>query len=351
MDFKKLMTAQISKSKPTANGDSKNKYVRKAEAESTRQAKYEEDQRRIEAEREERAAKKRKLEEDDAEQNALREAKLKKLGEESKIRREEQEREEERARRRRLGLPELPEAKDEEDVALPLDVDDIADDELRSKLRDVGEPVALFDESHDARLKRYYVLTGKDLTKKPQLSKGPIPSTLKPVDEKDMLIPETLPGKEDDDGIRFLYRQLGSYFTLLLIEWAVMLSQRDAATQSSASGRAAYNSYLTVISDLTTMFRKMESETLEPELRPPLCEIVRHIQRRQYVKANDAYLRVSIGKAAWPIGGELLVPWEAFHLVLVNRLLTRSCLQLYPWEYMHEVRARSCTSLINRHKS
>lgn len=120
-----------------------------------------------------------------------------------------------------------------------------------------------------------------------------------------MLIPETLPAKDDVEGIRFLYRQLGSYFTLLLTEWAVMLSQRDEATQSSGSGRAAYNSYLTVVSDLTNMFRKMEAETLEPELRSPLCEIVRHTQKRHYVKANDAYLRVSIGKAAWPIGGEL----------------------------------------------
>ncbi|ETN42689.1 uncharacterized protein HMPREF1541_01847 [Cyphellophora europaea CBS 101466] len=302
MDFKKLMSAQISKSKPAAKEDSTTKYLRRADIEAARQAQYDEEQRRTAAEREERMAKKRKLEEDDAEQAAIREAKMKRLAEESKIRRETQEREEERARRRRLGLPELCETKAENDETNGTDLEDIPDDELRSKLRELLEPVMVFDESHATRLQRYYTLTGKALTSRPQLSKGPIPHALQPVDEKDMLIPEQLPSTDDTGGTKFLYRRLASYLSLLLTEWSIMLSQRDEATQSSASGRAAYQSYLTVLSDLTPMFRKMEANTLEPDLIPPLCEIVRFIQKRQYVKANDAYLTLSIGKAAWPIG-------------------------------------------------
>jgi len=33
-----------------------------------------------------------------------------------------------------------------------------------------------------------------------------------------------------------------------------------------------------------------------------LAEIVHHMQTRSYQRANDAYLRLSIGNAAWPIG-------------------------------------------------
>lgn len=303
MDFKKLMSAQISKAKPVSNGESKSaKYMRRADLEAERQAKYAEEQRRTEVEREERAAKKRKLEEDDAEQTALREAKLKRLAEESQVRREERERQEERARRKRLGLPDLTEIKETEGTPLPADIEDIPDKELRTKLREFNEPASLYDESHTARLKRYYTITNKTLSKKPQLSKGPIPSTLEPVAEKDMLVPDTVPAASTTEEARLIYRQLASYFTLLLTEWSIMLSQRDEATKSSGSGRAAYNSYLTVLSDLTPMFRRMESATLEPDLLPPLCEIVCYIQKRQYVKANDAYLTLSIGKAAWPIG-------------------------------------------------
>jgi pre-mRNA-splicing factor 18 len=45
---------------------------------------------------------------------------------------------------------------------------------------------------------------------------------------------------------------------------------------------------------------------------PRLAEIVHHMQKRQYQRANDAYLRLSIGNAPWPIGvtmvGYVLAP-------------------------------------------
>ena len=33
-----------------------------------------------------------------------------------------------------------------------------------------------------------------------------------------------------------------------------------------------------------------------------IAEIVHYMQSRQYSKANDSYLRLSIGNAPWPIG-------------------------------------------------
>lgn len=33
-----------------------------------------------------------------------------------------------------------------------------------------------------------------------------------------------------------------------------------------------------------------------------MVEIIKAAQERRYVNANDGYLRLSIGKAAWPIG-------------------------------------------------
>ena len=33
-----------------------------------------------------------------------------------------------------------------------------------------------------------------------------------------------------------------------------------------------------------------------------IAEIVHYMQKRQYQKANDSYLRLSIGNAPWPIG-------------------------------------------------
>ena len=302
MDFASLMKSQIkSKSISTTNGSpSAPKYQRKADIEAERQRSYVADQARAEAERQERLAKKRKFEADEADQAALREAKMQKLAEDNKKRREEQERDDERRRRKRLGLPELPDPKPEGDTGtLEDEEEDIADDELRSELRKLDEPASLFGEDHIARVKRYYTLTRRALA--PTLSQGPIPTTLAPLPGAELLIPATLPKANTKDSLQ-VYRQLASYFTLLLTEWATALAARDASTKQSQTGKAAYNSYLTVLSDLTPMFRQLETSTLTPDLLPPLCEIVRFIQRRQYVKANDAYLRLSIGKAAWPIG-------------------------------------------------
>jgi pre-mRNA-splicing factor 18 len=328
MDFKSLMAAQIAKSKPppsksptpssehqkltTASSQATtttSKYIRRAELEAAREAAYAAEQAKIEAEREERAAKKRKLEDEEAERNAAREEKKRKFAEESRQRREEEEREEEKKRRKRLGLPELPdpanakalENGDEASSTSPQGEDIPDDDELRSRLRELGEPTSLFDETHNARLKRYRKLTAKSLA--PQLSNGPIPTILEPVPEKDMLVPSPpLPSKDQTAEHTFLYRQLASYFTLLLTEWSSALSQRSAEVKASSSGKAAQNAYLMVLQDLTPLFRHFERQTLAADLLEPICAIVRSAQHRRYVEANDGYLTLSIGKAAWPIG-------------------------------------------------
>jgi pre-mRNA-splicing factor 18 len=50
------------------------------------------------------------------------------------------------------------------------------------------------------------------------------------------------------------------------------------------------------------LFRKFEKGDLPDDLLEPIVEIVKAAQERRYVDANDGYLRLSIGKAAWPIG-------------------------------------------------
>lgn len=305
MDFKALMAAQIAKAKPsstTVTTTNTSKYQRRSETEAKRQADYAAEQARLEKEREERAAKKRKLEEDETEKAALREAKMRKLADESRIRREAEEKEEERRRRKRLGLPELIEGDDNTKEESPLNETqpDIPDDELRAKLRQLNEPAKLFDEDHDTTLRRYYKLTSKSLTKS-KLSNGPIPTTLEPISEKDMLLPTKVPAKGTKE-YEFLHRQVASYFTLLLSEWNIALSAREMSVKESQSGRAALATYQYVIRDLTPMFRKLESQALPSDVLNPLVEITRNIQARRYVDANDGYLRLSIGKAAWPIG-------------------------------------------------
>lgn len=302
MDFKALMAAKIANSKkPQATANvTASKYVRRSEQEAQREAAYAAEQARVEKERVQKLEKKRKLEEEEIEQNAIREEKKRKLGEESKARREAEEAEQERLRRKRLGLPELPPEPEDskESTPLPEGQPDLLDDDLCIKLRLLNEPAVLYGESHIARLKRYYKLTTVSKSKR---ASGPIPTTLELVPEKDMLMPKDIPSKDTSE-YTYLHRQLASYFTLLLSEWAYALSSRPDDVKQSQTGKAAEQTYLSVLRDLAPFYRKLEAKSMTSDLLTPIVEIVRNAQNRRYVDANDGYLRLSIGKAAWPIG-------------------------------------------------
>lgn len=296
MDFASLMKSQIASSKPKEHSDPK-KYLKRSEVEAQRQADYQREQEELEKARLERLDKKRKREEEEAEQRRARDEKKRRLAEESKRLQEEEAEAEESARRRRLGLPPL-EKKVDAALLLKEGEEDLSEEDLLAKLRELDEPRFLFGETHVERLRRYRKLTQKALA--PKLTTGPIPTTLELVPETDMRVPETVP--KDIEGKKFLCRQLASYFDMLLSEWQFALARRSKEVKDSSAGKTAFNSFLAARDNLRPLFKKLENDDFPDVLLAPVLEIVNLAQLKRYVAANDAYLRVSIGKAAWPIG-------------------------------------------------
>lgn len=224
MDFAALMGKALDKSKKSSKTDTK-KYTKRADVEADRKAAYLAETKALEAFRVAKAAEKRKREEEVAADNEAREEKRRRLAEESRKRREDQEWEEEQARRRRLGLPEKERKTDEaEDEVME---DDVPEEQLVENLRGLGEPVVLFGESHAGKLKRYRKLTTVMTT-------GPIPTTLELVEEKDMKVDPKVP--EDKEGKKWLFRQLASYFTMVLTayEYAMEAEKRDTTASKTA---------------------------------------------------------------------------------------------------------------------
>ena len=276
MGFASLMTKGLTQATPLADekasspiprdqSSGRTQYPRKADLEKERQEAYAQEQAIIRHEREEKLAKKRMLEEDEAERRTERDEKRRRLAEESRKRREEEEARKERARRKRLGLPPLPDPKDESEEKL-------------------GEkPVS------EALLNT--IEANKDL---------PIPTTVALLPESDLRVPSVPPKKPEE--LSYLYRQLTSYFTLLLRAWASALANRESSVSQSIAGKQALNAYTSSLQNLRPLFAHFEKGDLAEPLLEPLLEIVSAAQERRYVDANDAYLRLSIGKAAWPIG-------------------------------------------------
>jgi pre-mRNA-splicing factor 18 len=287
MDFSDLLAKEINKGRQAQGGK---KFQRRAEIEAERKAAYEAEQTALEEKRLAKAAAKRKAEEDAAEESRQREEKRQKLAEDSRRRREEEEAEEERKRRKRLGLPELPSKNDEPDEEPLEEGEDIPEEELNVKLREIGQPVKLFGEGHARRVRRYRKLTTV-------VTDGPIPTTLSLVEEKDMKVEGTVP--KDKAGREWLFRQLGSYFTLVLTEYENAMENEKRDTTTS---RNAYKNMVECRENLKPFFRKLEKGDLPDSILEPVVQIVKAAQERRYVDANDGYLTLSIGKAAWPIG-------------------------------------------------
>lgn len=305
MNFASLMSKEISKGRDpppsTASSEPIKKYLKRAEIEAQRQEAYLQEQAAAQRDREAKSLKRRERDEEEAIRNQERDVKRQRFAEESRIRREEEEAREERARRKRLGLPELPPPAQEglDGQALPLDAVDIPDPELQARLRALSEPIALFAETHSQRLHRYTLLT-TPLPPRPTLSNTPIPTTLALLPESSMKVPPTLPATPD--ARLLLFRQLASYFTMLLSEWSLALSARAPTVKESSQGIQALTTYTQTLAALRPLFRKFETGDLSDSLLEPVIEIVNAAQERRYVDANDGYLRLSIGKAAWPIG-------------------------------------------------
>lgn len=303
MDFASLMSQEISKTTPSTPTESAKKYLRRAEIEAQRQEAYIREQKALQRQREEKLQKKRKLEDEESLRSRERDEKRRRLAEESRVRREEEEDRKERARRKRLGLPDLPPKGGNPggDSKLPEGLqEDIPDSELIAKLRKLNEPAILFDESHKQRLRRYRRLIAPSPPSPPPKTTGPIPTTLILVPETEMKVPPTVPCTAE--GRAFLFRQLASYFTMVLSEWSLALHARPISVKESFQGKTAHSAYLQTVTNMQPLFKKFESGDLEDGILVPVVEIVHASQERCYVDANDGYLRLSIGKAAWPIG-------------------------------------------------
>ncbi|BGP20542.1 hypothetical protein JCM10213_003806 [Rhodosporidiobolus nylandii] len=99
-----------------------------------------------------------------------------------------------------------------------------------------------------------------------------------------------------------VYPQVYHAFKRVLKEWESSLAARPEAVKRSTQGKVAAATWATSAEYLKPLFRQLRKRDLPPDVLPNLSEIAFYMQTREYLKANDAYLRLSIGNAPWPIG-------------------------------------------------
>jgi pre-mRNA-splicing factor 18 len=76
-----------------------------------------------------------------------------------------------------------------------------------------------------------------------------------------------------------------------------------------------------------------------------IAEIVHYMQKRQYQRANDSYLRLSIGNAPWPIGvtmvGCVTHPLFGFDFIFI------SCISIHERSAREKISADQVAHVLN----
>ncbi|OMJ08941.1 Pre-mRNA-splicing factor 18, partial [Smittium culicis] len=98
------------------------------------------------------------------------------------------------------------------------------------------------------------------------------------------------------------YTLVYAYFKKMLYEWEELLQQRPDAERKSTQGRLAAATQIQSSEYMKPFFRLLKKKTIDYNVLARITEIAMFMQQREYVKANDAYLRLAIGNSPWPIG-------------------------------------------------
>ena len=86
------------------------------------------------------------------------------------------------------------------------------------------------------------------------------------------------------------------------MEWKDELSARSDEEKSSKKGKIDSTVHEQTQEYIKPFFNHLRNDTMPPDVAEKIAEISEKLQQREYVQANDAYLRLSIGNAPWPIG-------------------------------------------------
>jgi len=98
------------------------------------------------------------------------------------------------------------------------------------------------------------------------------------------------------------HKKIHKFFKSLLKQWEDELAHRPDAARHTAAGRNETKTFKQCKDYIRPLFKMCKSRRLEPAMMAHILNIVKYCEEGEFVKANDAYIDVAIGRAAWPIG-------------------------------------------------
>jgi len=88
----------------------------------------------------------------------------------------------------------------------------------------------------------------------------------------------------------------------LLKEWEYELNGRADAEKRTAQGRMQTATFKQTKNYIRPLFKLLRLRGVPEDILEPVNEIIHDLRKREYVHANDIYLKMAIGNAPWPMG-------------------------------------------------
>ncbi|EPY51264.1 U5 snRNP-associated protein Prp18 [Schizosaccharomyces cryophilus OY26] len=166
---------------------------------------------------------------------------------------------------------------------------DLPHSEVIRKLREMKEPIKLFGESEEALVKRFFKIQKEKQVE--QLEQDLLSRGVELIEYQRASIEKPRISKQV---VTFLRR--GIYV------WDKILISKPITEQNNPEGQGQLKIFRQAKQDLETLIRLLIDGALNDDIFSKIAEICYRCQRKEFVKANDVYLQLTIGNAPWPIG-------------------------------------------------
>ncbi|KAF1332731.1 Pre-mrna-splicing factor 18, partial [Globisporangium splendens] len=200
--------------------------------------------------------------------------------------------------------------------------------EMRKRLRDLGQPITLFGESDRERMDRLrraehdvafrqedelgegHRTRNRFVGEKEQEDAEHADDAAEDAEDFDddsakdassaqtAAKSNTTDGDEESDEDKLVYR----FFKTMLQSWERDLANRPDHVKRTAQGKIAMKTMKQCKDYIRPLFKLCKQRQVPPDILPNLVEIVKFCKQGEFVMANDAYIKLAIGNAAWPIG-------------------------------------------------
>mmetsp|Transcript_36712 Transcript_36712/g.72041 ORF Transcript_36712/g.72041 Transcript_36712/m.72041 type:complete len:363 (+) Transcript_36712:79-1167(+) len=92
------------------------------------------------------------------------------------------------------------------------------------------------------------------------------------------------------------------FFKRILSQWEEALDERSIDEKKTTSGKMASATHKQTRQYIKPFFKELKKGQIPQDLKVGVIKIAEFCLEREYVKANEQYMMIAIGNAAWPMG-------------------------------------------------